>query len=206
VQPLEHAEQLVRVPHVETDAVVAHEHHGFAGLAPVRPDFDPRHRPPARVFQRVRDQIDEDLAQQRRIAVDLREQLHRPGDRSAGLRADVLLRLPQHLVEADALPRDRFAAHPRECEQVVDESSHADGRVADRPEAPTLLVVQLVERRALDQRDEAGNVPERCPQIVRDRVAEGFQLLIHVGQLALALAELGLAGPQQAVGVANPAR
>src|SRR4030095_350332 len=56
VQPLERAEQLARVAHVEADAVVGHEERAFS-VEVLRADLHPRIGPTASELERVVDEI-----------------------------------------------------------------------------------------------------------------------------------------------------
>src|SRR5437588_12673857 len=72
VQPLEDAEELVRVPHVEPGAVVSDEENGSLGGFPSS-DLDSPGRLVLRVLERVAEQVDEHLLQQVRIGIAIRE-------------------------------------------------------------------------------------------------------------------------------------
>ena len=71
MQPLEHAEQLVHIAHVEADAVVAHEDVLLA-FGDADADFDHRVRPRTRVLHGVVDQVGEHPLQADRVALDQR--------------------------------------------------------------------------------------------------------------------------------------
>src|SRR5205823_427473 len=110
VQPLENAEQLVSVPHVEADAVVLDEIRGLAISRPVKTaNFDRRGWPSAGVFQGVGKQVRPDLFDQGRIAGATRQladaQLGLPGRQFAAELIDGLLDDVGHL---DRLPFERL--------------------------------------------------------------------------------------------------
>ena len=76
---LEYAEQLVRVAHVEAGAIVAYEIHALRRAGPIgrgchdAADGHVRLRPLARELERIRQQIDEHLLQQRRVPLAARQ-------------------------------------------------------------------------------------------------------------------------------------
>src|SRR3990170_1342988 len=120
VQALEDRKELVRVAHVEADAVVPDEP---GGLAPLRPaaDLDLRRLAPPRELQGVGEQVDQDLPEERRVPLP------------HGHVADGNLNAPPRLFGAqlgerlaceaghlDPLDFQRLAAQAGETEQVVD--------------------------------------------------------------------------------------
>ena len=71
MQSLENAEELVGISHVESGAIVGNKTNGRTVLA-LASDFDDGRLPLARILQRVREQVDPDLLEQRRVSVDRR--------------------------------------------------------------------------------------------------------------------------------------
>src|SRR5437899_1510427 len=72
VKPLEHPEELVRVLHVETHAIVPHEEHGLV-VALLRADLDLGTLPGRGVLDGVRDQVREDHPEHGEDALTLRQ-------------------------------------------------------------------------------------------------------------------------------------
>ncbi len=66
MQSLEHAEQLARVLHLESDAVILHIVGDFRSVL-LRTDLDLGMRPVGAELEGVADQIDQYVAEQRRI-------------------------------------------------------------------------------------------------------------------------------------------
>ena len=81
VQPLKHAEQFVRVLHVESDAVVAHEEDDLVGRAWHGADLDLRLRACGGILDRIGQQVDEHEPQQRSVGLHHRKIVQLPGDR-----------------------------------------------------------------------------------------------------------------------------
>src|SRR5215813_1653171 len=68
VEPLEHAEQLRYVPHIEPDAIVPHEDDDLLLIAVGAADLDLGLRARARELDGVGEEIDEDEPQHRAVA------------------------------------------------------------------------------------------------------------------------------------------
>src|SRR5205085_8251744 len=78
VQPLKHAEQLVRIGHVEPDAVVADVEDTLSIDGSGAANLDFRARPGAGVLERVRYEIQHGYPQHRAIALNARQCVDRP--------------------------------------------------------------------------------------------------------------------------------
>ena len=189
MQPLEYAEQFVRILHVKAHAVVAHKINGAAVLVGTA-DLHDRRCPVAGIFNRIGKQIDPDLFHQHGIA--------RAGRQFAEAEihlAALPLRfqfLPGFLHHAGAIHRltfERQSAEPREREQIVNQPAHLLAAVADALQITPAFLGQL---RAIILEHDAGKPvhgPQRRAQIVRDRIAERLQLLVRRLQLRRALAD-----------------
>ena len=79
MQALEHAEEFVRVARIETHAVVANENNVFS-LTGAAAHFDAGGFARAGVFESVAEEIDKDLANQRRVGFDFRQLRNEPFD------------------------------------------------------------------------------------------------------------------------------
>ena len=79
---------------------------------------------------------------------------------------------------------DLGPAHAGEGQQVVDQLAHLLARVGDRLQVMPGLLRQLAVGRPLQHLDVAVDVPQRRAQIVRHRVAEGFQFLVDIASSA----------------------
>src|SRR5580658_9968104 len=125
MQPLEDAEELLRIAHIEARAVVAHVVHRLISLTE-RPDLDSGRIPAAAEFKRIGEEIDQYLLEERRIAPavgelpDLNHGLW-PSARGGEPGEDLQSQRAQR--HAQAL--QRRAAHAREMQQVIDELAHA---------------------------------------------------------------------------------
>ena len=183
MQPLKHPEQLVHVLHVESHAVVPDVDDRFVGLTGDGINLDLRPGPAPRIFRGVVEQVRKDLAQHRRIALDLRQRAHRPVD-VRRLRPHVLERVADDGVEAHALEAERRASISREREQIVNQPLHAAGLAGNRLEMPGLLGIEARHRGLFEQSGKAGNAPERRTQVVRDRIRERLELLVDERKFA----------------------
>src|ERR1700733_8032956 len=85
MQPLEEAEELRRIAHVEAHAVIAYVVDALRALLQ-RPDFDPGGIAPGRELQRVGEQVDPHLLEQSRIGTTVGQlaDLHAYGARARG--------------------------------------------------------------------------------------------------------------------------
>src|SRR5580658_128954 len=185
VQALENAEELVRIIHIESDPVVPDRvlilRSDFATA-----DFDARAGLFAAVFDGVGDQVGPYLAEQSRIPagrgqrtdldlrnafgmIDLAERV-----RVEGLRDD----LAYQRIDVDLMRGHRLATQPGKRQEVVDENAHAAAVLAYHGQiAPSLGVEPLVVV-LLEHQCETVDGAQRCPQVVRDRVAETLELLV----------------------------
>src|SRR5687768_3851013 len=168
VQPLEYAEELSDVAHVEADAVVAHPVDAFRRLlAPA--DLDVRSRALAAVLERVADEVRPHLPQQPGVRVACGQR----ADVDGGIAARQLLR---HLArEAGHVDRALAEGEPpeaRKIEQVVDELPHVPAARAHHAEQAPALRVEARAVVLFEDLGEAVDRPQRRAQVVRDRVAE----------------------------------
>src|SRR5262245_3824479 len=107
VQALKDPKEFARVPHVESDAVVAHETDRLAFPRAPASDLDLGGTAVARKFDRVRQQVDHDRAQHLAVALDHGQLADAPDDLAPfDFRLQFLQRLIRQLCEAD-----RLAAH-----------------------------------------------------------------------------------------------
>ena len=98
-------------------------------------------------------------------------------------RAQVVEDVPGDLGQVDRLGRHHGARHARQLQKVVDELGHALGGGAD---APQVVLRGLVEDVAVvlgERQAEAVEGAQRRAQVVRDGVAERFQLPVGLRQL-----------------------
>src|SRR5437867_4808637 len=206
MEPLKGAEQLLRVIQVKPRAIVRDEIGQAAVILVSGSELYSGTRMPARILPRVADQVLQCDAEQPGIAVRLDPLLDHNfyqtlrlglpvfGDHSLRQGAQIH-RLSPHLA----------AGYARELEQVVYELRHALARHAHAGDILLSLIVQL-SGIILEQRlRETVDSPQRGPQIVRDRVAEGFELFIcHLelrGALTDPLLQFGIQPPDLLLGV-----
>ena len=131
VQALKHAKQLVDVPHVEADAVVADKEHALIRFAPAADlNFGCRARPC--ILDRVGDQVAEGKPEHRGVALNIRKRPDLPGDVAfPDLRLDLALDLSHQLAHGNPLPLHIGAPHPGKGEQIVHQGSRVPGRFPD---------------------------------------------------------------------------
>ncbi len=192
MQPLEGAEELAGVAHVEARAVVAHVESRVVAVAQAA-DFDAGVLGLAAELPGVADQVLERRAQQARVGVRLHAVPHRYLHLALRLAA---LQLGHHLAgdlgDIDIAPRELAAGHLREVEQVLDQLPHALGRCANPPEI-ALRLVRHVLGEVVDQGlAEPVDRAQRRPQVVRHRIAERLQLGVRGLQLGGALRDARL--------------
>jgi hypothetical protein len=72
MEALKDTEQLIHILHVESYTVITYEDFNLTGVSPGGADLYLGLRPSCCEFQRIRDQIHEDLPQHRRIPQNLR--------------------------------------------------------------------------------------------------------------------------------------
>ena len=82
------------------------------------------------------------------------------------------------------------ASHPRKDQQRIDQLPHRDCAFGNQTQIAPPVVVELGAGRLLQQVRESADVPERRPQIVRDRIRKSLQLLVHRSELIAPLSEL----------------
>ena len=193
VQPLEDAEQLAVVFHVEAGAVVAHDSTTFlAGDGAF--DLDARPRGGGAEFQGIAQQLDRHLPQQRRIAACRRQRLHLDlgilgSDRMSAQLVDHVLHQRRHVDLAGCHWRP---AEPGEGQQIVDQLPHAPGVLADGGEALAASRTECVVMIFFENRGVLVDRAQRGAQIVRDRIAEALQLLVAALQLVGAFDDAAL--------------
>src|SRR5262249_22717279 len=132
MQALEHSEQSIVVLHIESDTVVANEIDDLAAAA-FRPDDDASRPARPGELERVAEQIDEELLEQQRIGITVRQFLNLHS-RSA------ILDLLRHLVhdpadktsEGNPALVQRLPAESRELEQAGDQLAHLPDILTDQ--------------------------------------------------------------------------
>ncbi len=187
VQALKHAEQLVDVPHVEADAVVADEEHRFTRLAPAA-NRDFRFGARAGVLDRVGDQVAKDEPEHDRIALYLGQLPDVPGDGAAAdLRRDIAPGLLHQFLHRDRGAAHHRASHPGKSQQVIHQGSRVPGRFPDGVQVTPIGFIQVGSGTFLQHLREAVEVAQWRAQVVGDGVGERFQLLVGLFQLGRAL-------------------
>src|SRR5213594_2606893 len=201
VQSLEGAEELVRVAHVEPDAVVFHEEHGLAFVL-FAAKADVRGLAFAREFPAIPEKVREGDAKQPLVA--------RRGQRAVALelhlslglaRAQVVDNGTRHLRQVHAARGHLVARETREQQHVVDEAAHAPGRGAHAVE---VLPTVVAESRSLvleQDLTEAVDAAQWRAQVMRDRVGERPELVVERAQLG----HVPLAGAVEAVNLLEEA-
>jgi len=124
VEPLEHAEQLVGVLHVKADAVILDKVDGRTTLLGQAAYLNSSNILPACKLERIRDQVDPDLLEQRRVAL------------AVGQVADRDFDLPPCLLVAQAI------------EHLADEVGGHDSMPQENPECIPNPMGQKSNRRA----------------------------------------------------------
>src|SRR5208282_5079520 len=131
VQALEHTKELVRVLHVEADAVVSDEHDHVLASAISAPDLDLGMRASAGKLDRVGNKIVERELEHRAVAVHAGQRRpDLPRDVAAvGFPLEVAQHLAQHLSEADQRHARLDPTDARERQEVVDQRAHLLSRI-----------------------------------------------------------------------------
>src|SRR6266850_4205804 len=134
----------------------------------------------AAVLDRVRQQVHPHLLEQHPVAPCWAQIADDDfGSRRVGACPDFGESLFDSLGHISACGLDGLAPQPRERQQVIDELPHLPAVVANDLQQPAALVVELVPIILLEDASEAVYRPQRRAQVVRDRVAEAFQLLVR---------------------------
>jgi len=121
MQPLKDAEKFLGVLHVESDAIVANKNDGFVFLAWNGADFDFSLGPGASEFQRIGQEIHQDLAQHGRVAKPLSQSVDFPGDIPVfNFIGHIVKRGLDDLVQIEGYFLHFGTGRSREIEQVVD--------------------------------------------------------------------------------------
>ena len=179
MQALKHAEQLRRIGHVETGAVVAHEI--GARLVVSDADFDPRLGAACAVnFQALPIRFSNAIGQQPLVAFGdaaRRRRQARPGGRAFDCASRAATVRAMALKSTGA----RWNS-PRVTRESASRSSISRAiccaEFADIAEILLALIVELVAVVLQQYQAEAVDAAQRRPQIMRHRIAEGFQLLV----------------------------
>src|SRR2546422_1180161 len=183
VQPLKHAEELVRVLHIETNSVVAHVKDDFV-LGVCGPDFDPPLGPSLGEFHSVGNEVYQCQTQHGGIALNGGEVANDPR-RLALFRG--LLEFSDDLLneaaEVDHAGHHPYTSHFRKCQKIVDEMSHLPRRGFDDRDEPLALIVETVRGVALQQRNKAGDMTQRSAEVVRDGVGKRLEFVVCGFQL-----------------------
>ena len=173
MQPLEHAEQLVDVLHVEADPGVADEVDGLA-VAGGRADLDPGAGFGAVNLIALSSRFSPDALATwpHRHALPAASRFRSPA-RARRSPAPIRRRASaDQLVHVDRRRLHFDAAGAREGQDVVDQPAHLDGAVAHHLEHALAFGVELVGIVLEQDAREPVDGPQRRAQIVRDRIGE----------------------------------
>src|SRR5262249_37882046 len=124
VQALEDAEEFARVPHVESNAVVAHETDRLAFARAPAADLDLGRAAGGGKSDRLREQVDHNRPQPLPVALDHGQLADAPDDLAPfdfGLQ--FLQRLFRQLFEVDRLAAHLNSPQPREDQQAVNQTA-----------------------------------------------------------------------------------
>ena len=176
VQPLEGQEDPFLVLGGDADAVVLDDHPD-ALPPPLRADADPRLDARGRELQRVRQQIRQDLVEERAVGEDRGEGR---GDVERGpplpdLQVQAVARLPDGRLEVHRAQVQPDVAQPAVGQEVVDEGVHGPGALEDPLRG--LRAFGIEGLLGEEELGEAVDRAQRRPQIVGHRGGEAFELL-----------------------------
>src|SRR6266576_4643343 len=131
MQPLENAEQLIRVLHIEANAVIAHEHGGIAIHFKVA-DLNHRTRPRPRVFDGIGKKVGENLFHQAGVAKDGWEGMNPPVNRASfGFAFEINQDIIDQRSKLGGLPFQFLAPHSGKVQQIVDQPAHVSAAIAN---------------------------------------------------------------------------
>jgi hypothetical protein len=182
VQALERPEQPPHIGHVESHPVIAHEKDGFAVAPGLTKLYAGRSAPPG-VLPGVIKQVAEHRPEQSGVRFDDDARADHEVDLPVGLRVSQFGRdRGCQRAQVNPLRTEFNPADPAEREERIDEVAHRGGRLADTVERILPVVAQLAGTVLQKDLAESVDAPERCPEIMGDRVAEGLQLPIGVRQ------------------------
>ena len=193
VESLEDTEEFVGIAHVKARAVVPHEIDLLSCLAGLHSDLDLGSLALAGELHRIPDQIDPDLPDHRLRAEGRRDGLQVELNHVPRLHCRQLLEdLPGHRFHIDPPRFDLLSSQSREGQEIVDEPSHPLRLAADHADQASSLDVELGGIVLLDDAGKTIDGPQRCPQIVRDRVGKGIEFLHRGLQLRSPVLQAGV--------------
>src|SRR5208282_1740150 len=192
MQTLENSEQLIGILGIKAHTVVTHEEsRDAAGF--LRADLNDGGAASAREFGGIGEKIGKRQSHQSGIAIRFRERFDGPFDAAiAGLLRQVGNHLLDQLLEfyllADHLP----AADAREVQDVVHEMAHVIGGLDDAMDVAKPVFGKPRTLLLLQNSGEAVDVTQGRAKVVRNRIAEGLEFLVHGANLGKLLVQLGI--------------
>jgi hypothetical protein len=137
---------------------------------------------------RIREQVDPDLPQQRRITLTGWQFPNRDLDLPPlSLAAQAVERLADEAGGVNRLLVEWLTAQPRKSQQIINQTSHLLGVLADDPQVTSRLGRELGRIVFQQNARKAIHGLQRRAQVVRDGAGEGFHLLDGGFQLCGAL-------------------
>ena len=144
VEPLKHAEQFVRVLHVEPDAIVPHEENHAPAFCAGGADVNPGGLAHPRVLDGVVDEVGQHLLDHRRVPDHAGQGADLPDNGPAGgHHFEAVNHVGDHGGKGHRSAHQVGPAHAGKGQQVVDQAPHLDARVADGLQVMRGLVRQL---------------------------------------------------------------
>ena len=186
VQSLEQSEKAISVLHVEADAVVLDLKKDFVGVGEfgIRADANGGWIAVTGKFERVGNELGENLPDHPGIGVDFRERVDVPFDAAAfGLEFEFLEDGFDGFIEVDGTEVEIAPTEPRIGENAVEQFAHLLGRLEDDAEVFGGGSIEFPGEVLLEQSSEGFDVPKRSTQIVRDSVAKRFEFARGFTQL-----------------------
>src|SRR3990172_1040595 len=184
VEALERVEELLRILHLETGAIVLHEKNRFAVPDARGAYLYPRCLPVARELPCVPDKVlhrypqEAGVSRNRKVLLNdelgLALRLHLSQGRGNG---------PCHSAQIAPFAPHLRLHHLRKLEERVDELPHALACGLEPPQVIRTCRVQLIRVVLQEHQREAADDPERGFEVVRHAVAEGLELFVSCLEL-----------------------
>src|SRR5215470_8383658 len=177
MQTLEYAEQLVRVPHIESHAVVPHEYHRFFSFHTSYLDFSLLSC--ARELHRIGKKIYKHKPQHRAVSIERRQSADFPGNLSPlGIPPHLTQRFLQELLETYKRFLCLRSADSGKGQQIVDEITHPFGGFKNCLHVAAALFIYDRRNLFLEKLRISSDVPQRRSEVVRNGVGECLEFLV----------------------------
>src|SRR5580704_5608351 len=171
VQTLKYSKQFIHVFHIKAHPVVLNEYYQVIGFPVDTADLDFGLRARAREFNRVRDKVNQYQSKHRTVSIEIGHCADFPGDVASLCVVPNFGESFSYELRQAKQSLLRFSSpDSRKSQEIVNQISHALGRVQDHPDVVVALSIDRGRSLLMKQLCKTGNMAKGCAEVMRDGI------------------------------------